>query len=161
MNHTITIAASAQRIIVGNPLILGMIMFGIVGSIAPNDTPLVAYVTRPNITSIFAMVEINGCILNFAVKNPAILVKKVQNTIHKTKASNTRAPVGMPVKSKICPNTPPVLIPWCITIVAVVIPIPTIRPTERSVPARRINPATPNARNILGEACCKMFSTLL
>ena len=75
MNHTIMIAASAQRIIVGKPLILGMIMFGIVGSIAPNDTPLVAYVTRPNITSIFAMVEINGCILNFAVKNPAILVK--------------------------------------------------------------------------------------
>ena len=38
-------------------------------------------------------------------------------------------------------------------IVAVVIPIPTIRPTERSVPVKRISPATPSAKNILGEAC--------
>ena len=42
MNHTIAMAATAQRIIVGKPLIFGMIMFGIVGSIAPKDTPFVA-----------------------------------------------------------------------------------------------------------------------
>ena len=45
--------------------------------------------------------------------------------------------------------------------VAAVIPIPTIRPTDKSVPVRRISPATPSARNILGEACWRMFSTLL
>ena len=46
---------------------------------APKDTPFVAYVTSPKITSMFAMVEINGCILNLAVKKPAIVVKKVHN----------------------------------------------------------------------------------
>ena len=45
--------------------------------------------------------------------------------------------------------------------VAVVIPIPTIRPTERSVPVRSISPATPSARNILGDACCSIFNILL
>ena len=161
MIHTITIAATAQRIIVGNPLIFGITIFGIAGSIAPKDTPFVAYVTRPKITSMFAIVEINGCILNFAVKKPAIVVNTVHNKIHITSANITLAPSGIFVKSKICPNTEPVLTPWCMIIVAVVIPIPTIRPIERSVPARRINAATPSARNILGEACCKIFNTLL
>ena len=45
--------------------------------------------------------------------------------------------------------------------VAVVIPIPTIRPTERSVPVRRIRPATPSAKNILGDACWRIFKILL
>ena len=35
-------AASAQRIMVGNPLILGIIMLGMEDSIAPKDTPFVA-----------------------------------------------------------------------------------------------------------------------
>ena len=62
-------------------------------------------------TSMFAMVDINGCILNFAVKNPAILVKNVHNTIHATSARMTHAGVGTFVKSKMCPNTPPVFTP--------------------------------------------------
>ena len=109
----------------------------------------------------FAIVEMKGCILNLAVKKPAIVVKNVHKTTHATSASNTLAPTGIPVKSNICPKTEPVLIPWCIIIVAVVMPMPTIRPIERSVPVRSINPATPSARNILGDACCKIFNTLL
>src|SRR5699024_6282426 len=86
INHTIAIAATAQRMIVGNPLILGITIFGIVGSIAPKDTPFVAYVTIPKIISMFAMVEINGCILNFAVKKPAIVVNIVHRRIHMIRA---------------------------------------------------------------------------
>ena len=88
-------------IMVGKPFNFGIIMLGITGSIAPNETPFVAYVTIPKITSMLAMVEINGCILNFAVKNPAILVKNVQSTIHASNAITTLAPVGTPVKSNI------------------------------------------------------------
>ncbi len=161
MNHTMATAAAAQRMMVGNPLIFGMTMAGIDGSMAPNDTPFVAYVTSPNMTSMFAIVEMNGCILNFAVKNPATVVKNVHKRTHMNSANTIRTPIGIPVKSNIYPNTEPVLIPWCMIIVAVVIPIPTIRPMERSVPVRRISPATPNARNMRGEACCRMFSTLL
>ena len=51
--------------------------------------------------------------------------------------------------------------PLCIIIVAAVIPIPTIRPTDKSVPANMINPATPNAKNILGDACCIILKMLL
>ena len=93
------IAAKAQRIIVGKPLTFGIIIAGIEGSIAPNDTPFVAYVINPKMTSIFAIVEINGCILNFAVKNPAIAVKNVHNKIHANNASTTLTPIGRPVKS--------------------------------------------------------------
>ena len=146
---------------VGNPLTFGMIIFGIAGSMAPKDTPFVAYVTRPKITSMFAMVDMNGCILNLAVKKPPMVVKHVQSTIHINSANTTLKPMGMPVKSNTCPKTEPVLIPWCMMMVAVVIPMPTIRPMERSVPVRRISPATPSARNILGEACCRIFKILL
>ena len=88
-------------------------------------------------------------------------MKNVHKTTHATSARTILKAIGIVVTSKICPNTPPVLIPWCMMIVAVVIPIPTIRPMERSVPARRIRAATPSARNILGEACCRIFNTLL
>ena len=47
-----------------------------------------------------AMVEMNGCILNFAVKKPAIDVNKVQSNIHTTSASTTLKATGSPVKSK-------------------------------------------------------------
>ena len=110
--------------------------------------------------SMFAIVEINGCILNFAVKKPAIDVKQVVKMMHMISASSTRSGVGTPVKSKICPNTAPVLIPLCMIIVAVTMPMPTIRPIERSVPVRRISPATPRARNMRGDACCRMFRML-
>ena len=103
----------------------------------------------------------NGCILNLAVKKPAMDVKKVQRIIQTTKASTTLAPTGSPVKSNACPNTWPVFTPWCMIIVATVIPIPIIRPIERSVPVSRIRPATPSARYILGDACCNTLSTLL
>ena len=59
------------------------------------------------------------------------------------------------------PNTGSVFGPLCIIIVAAVIPIPTIRPTDKSVPANMINPATPNAKNILGDACCIILKMLL
>ena len=99
------------------------------------------------------MVEINGCILNLAIKKPAIDANPVVRITHTSSANIARAGAGIPVKSKIWPNTPPVLIPLCIIMVAVTIPIPTIRPTERSVPVNRINPATPRARKIRGDAC--------
>src|SRR5699024_5244829 len=41
MNQTITTAAMAHRIMVGNPPTLGMIMLGMVVSMAPKETPLV------------------------------------------------------------------------------------------------------------------------
>ncbi len=44
MNHTMITAATAHRMMVGKPLILGMTMLGIADSIAPKDTPFVAYV---------------------------------------------------------------------------------------------------------------------
>ena len=59
----------------------------------------------------FAIVDMNGCILNFAVKNPAILVNTVHKTIHTTKAKITLPTTGTFVKSKICPNTEPVFTP--------------------------------------------------
>ena len=103
--------------------------------------------------SMLAMVEINGCILNLAIKNPAIIANTVVNITHTIKASIALPAGGIAVKSNICPNTLPVFMPLCMIIVAVTIPIPTIRPTERSVPVKRISPATPSARNILGDAC--------
>ena len=111
MNHTIMIAANAHKIIVGNPFTLGIIILGMVASIEPKATPFVAYVTKPKITSMFAIVDMNGCILNFAVKNPAILVNTVHKTIHTTNAKTTLPPTGIFVKSKVCPNTVPVFIP--------------------------------------------------
>ena len=56
MNHTTTIATTAQMIIVGKLPIVGMNIFGIAESIAPNETPFVAYVTSPKMISI----EIRG-----------------------------------------------------------------------------------------------------
>ena len=103
------------------------------------------------------MVEMNGCILKRAVKKPAIKVKSVQSATHTTRASTIRATSGMPVKSKTWPKTEPVLTPWCMMIVAAVMPIPIMRPMERSVPVSRMSPATPSARNMRGEACWRMF----
>ena len=59
----------------------------------------------------FDIVEMNGCILNFAVKKPAIEVKHVVRTMHIKSARTTLPPTGIPVKSKIWLKTPPVLIP--------------------------------------------------
>ena len=103
--------------------------------------------------SMLAMVEMNGCILNLAVKKPAILVKHVHRTIQVTRAMMILTGIGTPVKSKVIPKTWPVLMPWCMMMVEAVMPIPTIRPIDRSVPVSRINPATPRARNIRGDAC--------
>ena len=89
-----------------------------------------------------------------------MVVNTVHRTIHTTRARRTRTSTGMVLKSKMCPKTPPVLGPWCITMVAAVMPMPTIRPMDRSVPASRIRPATPRARNILGDACWRMFRML-
>ena len=161
MNHTTMIATTAQIMMVGNPPRFGINMFGILDSIAPKDTPFVAYVTSPKIISMFAMVEMNGCILYFAMKKPAILANTVVSMIHATSAIMALPATGIPVKSKICPNTPPVFTPLCMMIVAVTIPIPTIRPMERSVPVSKIRPATPSARNIRGDACCKIFRILV
>ena len=109
----------------------------------------------------FAMVEINGCILNLAMKNPAIMANAVVRITHINSANSAFAVAGIAEKSNTWPNTAPVLIPLCIMMVAVTIPIPTIRPTERSVPVNRIRPATPSARNIRGDACCKIFRMLV
>ena len=108
-----------------------------------------------------AMVEMKGCILNLAVKKPAMVVNTVHSTTHTTRARNTRTSTGSPEKSNTCPNTPPVLGPLCMTMVAAVMPIPTMRPMDKSVPANRISPATPSARNIRGEAWDRMFRMLL
>ena len=111
--------------------------------------------------SMFAMVEINGCILNLAMKNPAIMANAVVRITHINSANSAFTVAGIAEKSNTCPNTAPVLIPLCMMMVAVTIPIPTIRPTERSVPVNRIRPATPSARNIRGDACCKIFRMLV
>ena len=96
-----------------------------------------------------------------AVKKPAMVVKMVHSTMQTSRARTTRARTGRVLKSNTWPKTEPVFGPWCITMVAAVMPIPTIRPMDRSVPANKIRPATPSARNILGEACCRMFRMLL
>ena len=110
--------------------------------------------------NMFDIVEMKGCILNRAMKKPARDEKHVQKMMHSKRARIALAPFGMPVVSKMCPKTAPVLTPWCITMVAVTIDIPIIRPMERSVPVRRIRPATPSAKNIRGDACCRMFRML-
>ena len=46
--------------------------------------------------SMLAMVEMNGCILNFAVKQPATVVKQVHSAIQTTRARTTFAGVGRP-----------------------------------------------------------------
>lgn len=46
-------------------------------------------------TSMVAMVEIKGCILNLAVKKPAIVVKMVHRMMQTTRARNTRTTAGM------------------------------------------------------------------
>ena len=109
----------------------------------------------------FDMVEMNGCILKRAVKKPATEVKQVVRTMQTSSAKMALPAYGKPVKSKILPKTAPVLTPLCMMMVAATIPIPVIRPIERSVPVRRIRPATPSARNIRGDACCRMFRILL
>ena len=85
----------------------------------------------------------------------------VHSTMQTMSAKNTRPSRGMPVKSKTFPNTEPVLGPLCMIMVAAVMPMPTIRPMDRSVPASSMSPATPRARNMRGEAWDRMFSTLL
>ena len=42
INHTTAIATTAHKIIVGNPPSCGINIFGIAGSMAPNETPFVA-----------------------------------------------------------------------------------------------------------------------
>ena len=86
---------------VGNFPILGINIAGMEESIAPKETPFVAYVTSPKIISMFAMVEINGCILNFAIKNPAMDANPVVRITQTISASSARAGTGIPVKSKI------------------------------------------------------------
>ena len=111
--------------------------------------------------SMFAMVLMNGCILNRAVKKPAIDVKITQKRMVRTSARIAQPASGMPDRSKAFPNTVPVFGPLCMIIVQVTMPIPIIRPIERSVPVSRISPATPSARNIRGDACCRMFRMLV
>ncbi len=77
--------------------------------------------------NIFAIVEINGCILNLAMKNPAVIANTVVKSIHTHNANIALDAGAIPEKSKTCPNTVPVLIPLCMIMVAVTIPIPTIR----------------------------------
>ena len=66
-------------------------------------------------TSMLAMVEMNGCILNLAVKKPAMVVNTVHSTTQTTSASSTRTSTGRPVRSNVTPNTEPVLMPLCMT----------------------------------------------
>ena len=161
MNHMIQTTATAHRIMVGNLPILGITMPWILDSMEPKETPLVAKVIRPNMISMLAMVEIKGWILKRAVKKPAKLVKVVVTQQQTTRAMIMRTPTGSPEKSKICPNRAPVLIPLCMIMVDRTMLVPTIRPTDRSVPPSRIRPPTPRARNIRGEAACRMFRILV
>ena len=161
INHTTITAVAAHKMIVGKLPILGIIISGISFSIAPKDTPFAAYVTIPKMINMLDMEEINGCILYFALKKPAMEVKIVHKIIHTTSAITALRPTGRFVKSNTLPNTAPVLIPLCMMIVEATMPIPTIRPIDKSVPASINTPATPNAKNILGEACCKIFKMLL
>ena len=67
-------------------------------------------------------------------------------------------PGAIPEKSKRCPNTVTVLIPLCMIMVAVTIPIPN-HTSYRKVYCTCQKDQTGNlsARNIRGEACCKML----
>ena len=109
--------------------------------------------------SMLAIVEMNQCILNLAVKKPAMAENAVHRTTQTTSARIIWATRGMVEKSKAMPKTVPVLGPACMMMVDATMLMPTIRPIDRSVPVWRIRPATPSARNIRGEACWKIFST--
>ncbi len=77
--------------IVGKLPIFGIIIAGISFSIAPKDTPFVAYVTIPKMINILDIEEINGCILYFALKKPAMEVKIVHKIIHTSNANTLLA----------------------------------------------------------------------
>ena len=70
--------------------------------------------------NIFAIVEINGCILNLAMKNPAVIANTVVKSIHTHNANIALDAGAIPEKSKTCPNTVPVLIPLCMIMVQTV-----------------------------------------
>ena len=110
--------------------------------------------------SMFAIVEMNGWILNRAVKKPAMEENAVVMHMQNSSAITMRRPSGSIVRSNTFPNSAPVLAPRCMIIVDSTMLVPTMRPTDRSVPPSRIRPPTPSARNMRGEAACRMFSTL-
>ena len=51
--------------------------------------------------NIFAIVEINGCILNLAMKNPAVIANTVVKSIHTHNANIALVAGAIPEKSKI------------------------------------------------------------
>ena len=92
------------------------------------------------------IVEMNGCIFSFAEKNPANAENAAQNRTESTRAINTLKSIGR--ESKFhgpIPMNETIFVPGCRIRPVVTEPSATIRPTERSVPARRIRPATPSA----------------
>ncbi len=86
----------------------------------------------PKISNCVDNVVIKGCILNFAVKKPAIMEKITEKKIASAKATITFMNVGKATKSRTKPWFV-VKIVFDITIEATIAAIPVIRPFERSV----------------------------
>ena len=105
----------------------------------------------------FAIVEINGCILNFAVKNPAIDEKNVVANVVMMNAKMTLPQIFHEPLSITIPNIEYELPCVCNIIVVKTVPKPIIRPMDKSVPANNINPATPSEKKTRVEALDKIF----
>ena len=96
--------------------------------------------------SCVARVEIKGCILKYAEKNPAIALNITQKRIERMIAVAILLPTDIVVKFQgPRPKSFTMFSPGCKRSPVITEPSATMRPTLKSVPARRMSPATPRA----------------
>ena len=160
MNHMIAIPIAAQMIMIGKsplPSPLPETIAVTVGSGAPVKELPVIPAMIPNVKSCVASVEMNGCILNFAVKKPAVPEMRQQAKMERRNAKTTRTPKGKAVKLGDLPKNVIPVSPVVVTSIPVKTEaIPTRRPILKSVPAKTISPPTPKAKKIFGETWLRM-----
>ena len=155
INHMMAIPRAAQMIMIGkseSPSPFPLTMAVTVESGAPVKEFPVIPAMIPKVNNWVASVEINGCILNFAVKNPAIPEIRQQDEIERRKARMTRSPKGIAEKfgeipKKVTDVSPVVVMSIPVKTAA----IPTSLPILKSVPAKTMSPPTPKARKIFGD----------
>ena len=140
MNHTTAIAITEKmiRLMLLSPLIVLAQEISILkAGIEAKRTIMIPYEI-----SCVESVVMNGCILNFAVKKPAIDVKRTQMMIDKSIAMMNDDAKLRPVKSQLALLTTYTFEDMIIQTSEIEAPVK--RPIDKSVPAIKINPATPS-----------------
>lgn len=122
MNHTMRVAAIAQRMIVGKPLTLGITMLGMAGSMEPNalggigdETKDYEHVVHGRYKQVH--LEARG-------KEPAIEVKEGAEGPHTTSARTMRPTSWHACKVRRHGQRLTRVDTWCMMIVAAVMPMP-------------------------------------